>query len=161
MGDTRVVLVVEEDDVVRDRLAAWLSEAGFMPLTCAGPLAPEYTCPGGRGEACPLAEFADVAVLDLWLESDTAMVGTPGWQLLPYYIAMGKPVVALATEEDQLHPVPERLVTMLRRLPEKEQLLSAVRALAAEARVARATAAHVVRRVSLLDPVDARSEGAP
>lgn len=159
MNETRVVLVVEEDDVIRDRLAAWLSEGGFMPLTCAGPLAPEYTCPGGRGEACPLAEFADLAVLDLWLESDTAMEGTPGWQLLPYYVSMGKAVVALATEEDQIHPIPETLVTMLRRLPEKEQLLSAVRALVAQVRVARAASAHVVRRASLLERVEARAEG--
>lgn len=132
MHGTRTVLLVQEDDAAAERLGGWLASDGYWVLTCAGPLASTYACPGGRGEACPLADLADVVVLDTWLDSDTMMDGPPAWQLLLYYLSIGKRVVAMAAPGDPVDLASdERHVIVLRRPPEREELLSAVRALLA------------------------------
>jgi hypothetical protein len=56
------VLVVNEDLVEADRWAAWLEEAGFLTVLCAGPhLRPE--CPRLHGASCILREAVDAAVI--------------------------------------------------------------------------------------------------
>jgi DNA-binding response OmpR family regulator len=120
------VLLVEADSRERDRLGRALEEAGFEVLQCPGPGGPDYVCVGGRGERCPLAEAADVIVLDLWLRSDTIMTGTPGWELLSFYGSMAKPVVALSAPGDPFTPMGEGSVAVLRRPPELTELIAAV-----------------------------------
>lgn len=95
--DVAVVLVVEPDPDIRKRLASWLEGAGLEVLTCPGPSAPEYVCIGGRGLPCPLVEPADVVVLDPRLPNADLMTGTSGEQLLTYYLAAAKPVIALGS----------------------------------------------------------------
>lgn len=95
-------------------------------MACPGPGAPDYTCLGGRGETCPLARAADVVVLDLSLETDEAMRGTPGWQLLLYYVSAGKHVVALCGTEDPVRPPPDDQVAVVRRPARREALMRAV-----------------------------------
>lgn len=123
------VLVVEPDQEARRRLSSWLGEAGFNVTECPGPITPEYTCPAGRCEFCALAAAADVIVLDLWLESDTMMTGTPGCEVLFYYLSLNKPVVVLGHEEDPLRPLPQEGIAVLRRPPDRASLIAAVRAL--------------------------------
>ena len=74
--DRPVVLIVDRDADTRDRVGTWLEDAGLDVVACPGPTAPEFTCIGSRDGQCPLAQEADVIVLDLWLDSDAAMVGT-------------------------------------------------------------------------------------
>ncbi len=101
MRETPVVLLVEPERETRERLGAWLEDAGFEALTCPGPTFPEYTCVGVREHACPLAGGADLVVLDLWLDSERAMQGASSTQLLRYYLSSGRPVMALVHRRDR------------------------------------------------------------
>jgi hypothetical protein len=132
-----VVLVVDQDPEPRQRVAGWLREAGYEVLTCPGPVAPSYTCAGGRGELCPLARAAEVVVLNLELASDTVMKGTPALTLLCYYLGLGKAVVALGRPGDSIRPFQQERVVMIAWPPERRALLRAV-----AHHVIDATAAH-------------------
>src|ERR1700740_281426 len=79
------VLVVEHDKKERLRIGGILEGEGFGVVGCPGPRAPDYVCAGGLGLPCPIANQADVVVLDLRLGSDVLMRGTPAWELLIYY----------------------------------------------------------------------------
>ena len=122
------VLLVEPDEDVRDRIGEWLEDEGFDVLACPGPGAPQYTCVGSRAGSCPLEHDADVVVLNLFLASDAVIEGTPGEELLRYYLWKGHPVVALrhaAISAPATHPEPVRLVAWP---PDREELVQAVRA---------------------------------
>src|SRR6266511_2742711 len=58
--DGSVVLVVDRDPDTRDRIGAWLEDAGLDVLVCPGPTAPEFTCVGSGEGRCPLARAADL-----------------------------------------------------------------------------------------------------
>jgi len=139
-GQAAVVLVVEQDPGPRERVAGWLREAGYQVLACPGPVAPGYTCAGGRGELCPLALAAEVVVLDLGLASDMVMEGTPALELLCYYLAHGKAVVALGRPGGSVRPFEQERVVMLARPPERRALLRAVAGQVTEASAAYAPA---------------------
>lgn len=123
------VLLVAFDPQQRSRIGGWLEDDGFDVLMCPGPLAPDYTCLGGRGEACPLANEASIVVLDMRLAPDELMTGTPGWQILMYYVAAGMRVVAISGELDAFRPRPDDQVSVLQRPARREDLISAVREL--------------------------------
>ena len=123
----RVVLVVEADADERERLGSSLERAGFDVVQCPGPVSPDYICAGGLDGRCPLVEAADAVVLDLWLESDTVMVGTPSNELLDLYLASGKPVVTLGSVGPPDHRFDGERVTRLPRLPEPDEVVRAVR----------------------------------
>ena len=122
------VLVVNDDPNDRERIGGWLEEAGFDVLACPGPRSPDYVCLGGRDKPCPLAEEAGVVVLDMHLATDEAMIGTPGWDLLLYYLARGIKVVALSGIEDPVRPRPDDGVAVLQRPATRDALIEAVRA---------------------------------
>ena len=122
-GYTRSVLVVEADATERERLAAALEDDGFQVLLCSGPTEPDYTCIGARSGICPLATGEAVVVLDMSLESETVMMGTPAEDLLGMYLGSGHPVVTLGSRPGE--EVPGELLR-LRRHPEKADLVAAV-----------------------------------
>jgi hypothetical protein len=126
------VLIVEADPQERDRLGNALERSGFDVFGCTGPTGPEYVCVGGREGRCALIDGADVVVLDLWLRSDAAMVGTPSNELLRVYLAAGTPVVTLGTPDDR--GFAEEPVIHLDQRPEPEDLVRAVRTLTRNAR---------------------------
>ena len=120
---TRNVLVVEPNPIERERLAAALEGEGFQAFLCSGPTQPDYTCLGARAGTCPLASQDAVVVLDMSLDSDAVMSGTPAEDLLGLYLESGHPVVAL----DGTHRGDEtRRLICLRRHPETDALLTAV-----------------------------------
>jgi hypothetical protein len=121
-----VVLVVDQDPEPRERIAGWLTVAGYDVLTCPGPVAPSYTCVGGRGGLCPLALAAEVVVLNLELASDTVLAGTPALELLCYYLGLGKGVVALGRPGDSVRPYEQERVVLIGRPAEREALLRAI-----------------------------------
>ena len=131
------VLVVEHDVDERGRIGRLLESEGYEAILCPGPIAPDYTCLGGRGQSCPLAHEADLVVLNMRLASDVIMKGSPGWQLLVYYMEQGKPIVALSNGEDSVHPLTDDNVTTIRRPPDDRALVKAVRTLAAHAKAER------------------------
>jgi DNA-binding response OmpR family regulator len=98
--DQPVVLIVDRDPDTRDRVGGWLEDVGFDVVVCPGPTAPEFTCVGSREGRCPLAQDADVVVLDLWLESDAAMRGTRAVSLIRHYGSWGKPLVVMTDRHD-------------------------------------------------------------
>jgi hypothetical protein len=121
-------LVVESDDDERRRISTWLEDEGFTDVMfCPGPGAPDYTCVGGRGASCPLPNAADVVVVDLRLGSDEMLTGTPGWQLMLYYIELGKKVVAISGHEDSVRPRSDDQVRVVGRPLERHEFLSAMR----------------------------------
>ncbi len=120
------VLVVQADPVERERMGSWLEDAGYLVVTCPGPTEPDYTCVGARDGVCPLVEEADVVVLDMSLDSEAVMVGTPAEELLGLYLMTGRAVVALGSRPGEA--VPGQLAR-LRRHPDASTLLEAVRAL--------------------------------
>jgi hypothetical protein len=122
-GYTRSVLLVEADATERERLAAALEGDGFQVLLCSGPTEPDYTCIGARSGTCPLATEEAVVVLDMSLDSETVMMGTPAEDLLGMYVGSGHPVVALGSRPGE--EVPGQLLR-LRRHPEKADLVTAV-----------------------------------
>jgi hypothetical protein len=120
------VLVVEADPAERGRLGGWLEAAGFPVLVCPGPTEPDYTCIGSRGRTCPLAADASVVVLDMSLDSETMMLGTPAEELLGLYRSTGHRVVVLGSRPGEEDP---GLLVRLRRDPEREEFVAAVRSL--------------------------------
>jgi len=122
-----VALVVEQDDEMRARLAEWLDDAGFTTLVCAGPRPPDFSCPGGSGLVCGLAEASDLVVLDLEMASDSLLEGPPGWQLLQYYVDTGKPVVVLADAGDPAYELRLDGVFVVHRPPLRGQLVEGAR----------------------------------
>ncbi len=132
-GRRTAVLVVEADAGERGRLGDELERAGFDVLLCPGPMPPDYTCVGSRQGACPLVASADVVVLDLWLESDTVLAGTPAEELLELYVAAGRPVVALGAGKRMVDIYGEEPVVVLERRPPAEAMVRAVQHLLASA----------------------------
>ncbi|HET7868714.1 MAG TPA: response regulator [Actinomycetota bacterium] len=123
------VLVVESEEWIRDLLVLWLEDAGFDVMTCPGPRGPEFSCAGATKEGCPLAEGAELIVLDLELESDFLMCGVAGWELLHYYRSLDKPVVVLTGFEDAIRPLPSDRIAVLPRPPDRDGLVEAIRVL--------------------------------
>lgn len=121
------ILVVEADDDERRQMSAWLEGEGYDVMFCPGPAEPDYTCLGGRGLPCPLAQAADVVVIDLTLRSDAMMTGTPGWMLMLYYYEMGKRIVAISNMDAPVQPRPEDSVSIIRRPYDRETFLSTLR----------------------------------
>jgi DNA-binding response OmpR family regulator len=122
-----VALVVEQDPETRAQVAGSLEDAGFVVLTCGGPMAPDVACPAGDGGVCPLADSADIVVLDLELASDTMFEGMPGWQLLSYYCDTGKPVVAIAEAGELVSPGADERLEVVRRPVQQDTLVRACR----------------------------------
>jgi CheY-like chemotaxis protein len=120
---TRNILVVEPNPIERERLAAALEGEGFQAFLCSGPTQPDYTCLGARAGTCPLAVQDAVVVLDMSLDSDAVMLGTPAEDLLDLYLESGHRVVAL--DASHRGDEPGRLLH-LRRHPETDALLTAV-----------------------------------
>ncbi len=100
--DRPVVLIVDADPDTRDRVGGWLEDAGLDVVACPGPTAPEFTCIGSRDGRCPLAQKADLIVLDLWLDSDAAMVGTRAWNLVRFYRSLNKPLLVMSDRHDDV-----------------------------------------------------------
>jgi hypothetical protein len=120
------VLVVEADTAERERFGSALEAAGFQVLTCPGPTEPDYTCIGARGGICPLVEEAVVVVLDMSLDSEALMTGTPAEEILGLYLTSGRPVVVLGSRPGA--GIEGQLVR-LRRHAEGDALVAAVREL--------------------------------
>jgi hypothetical protein len=129
-----VVLIVEQDGGWRDRIGAWLEEDGHEVVACPGPCHPDYSCVATRNRPCALANAADVVVLDLWLASDRALLGTSSVRLLRYYLSAGKRVVALSSRANDAWLAKQFLDGPLVALdwpPDRRDLRETVRALVA------------------------------
>jgi hypothetical protein len=127
-GGGLTVLVVEADADERERLGNVLERGGYDVVLCPGPVGPDYVCIGGREGRCPLIDASDVVVLDLWLESDTLMMGTPSDELLRLYLSAGKPVITLGSAEPPAPDPRNEPIAHLARRPDPDGLLRAVRA---------------------------------
>jgi hypothetical protein len=57
------------------------------------------------------------------------MRGTPGWELLIYYMEHGKRIVALSNGEDAVHPLSDERVIAVRRPADDRAIVRAVREL--------------------------------
>lgn len=121
-----LVLVVEPDREVRELLRRWLAGTGAEVLFCPGPRAPRYRCVGGQGGPCPLAEAADVVVLDLDLDSEVAGEGTACEELVSYYTGLGTPVVAFGPYAQVVRPYAESGVRAIGWPVRREELIKAV-----------------------------------
>jgi len=121
-GRQPVALVVAFDRRIGARTAKLLEGMGFDVLWCPGPSGPDYTCIAVRRAHCPLAETADVIVLDLWLESDARTEGARSLDLLQYYRSTGAPVIALDHGAEWPRFFPEHQVTVLAWPPDPVQL---------------------------------------
>ena len=137
-GYTRSVLVVEHDPTERERLASTLEGDGFQVLLCSGPTEPDYTCIGSRSGTCPLAAEEAVVVLDMSLDSETVMMGTPAEELLEMYLGSGHPVLALGSR-----PGEEMSGRLLRRRRHPEAAVLIGGCLAAGLSEALGTRSHV------------------
>jgi len=138
--DTRrsVVLVVEQDPELRDRIGFWLEEDGHEVVACPGPSSPDYTCVAARGTPCALTKAADAVVLDLWLASDRALVGTSSARLLGIYLSAGKPVVALSARHEDTWMAKRFLgapLVVLDWPPDRRELRETVRGVLASSRM--------------------------
>lgn len=134
-GGRAVVLIVEQDPEMRDRIGSWLESDGHQVLACPGPTHPDYTCVAARGTPCALANAADVVVLDLWLASDRLLMGTSSTRLLGHYLAGGQPVVAISSRPDNTRLAKlflEEALIVVEWPPERRELCETVRAVLRE-----------------------------
>lgn len=115
MTGTWIVLLVEGDERRAQQIRAWLTGEGYSVATCSGPVAPLYSCPHESADRCPLAELADVVLLDLSIDTDAVMEGVPGWVLLDEYRAAGKPVIALSEPGTLIEGLADSSVVVLGR----------------------------------------------
>lgn len=132
MGSKSVVLLVENDPDLRDRIGGWLEDAAFDVVACPGPSWPDYSCVAVRGTACPLAQAADIVILDLWLASDSVLIGTSSTQLLSYYVGSGKPVIGISSRQDHsrlLKRFVDQELVLLDWPPERRELAETARAM--------------------------------
>jgi hypothetical protein len=100
MRSNTTVLLVQSDDGDRDLMRSWLEASGLDVLMCPGPVGPGYVCVGERSGRCPLAEAADVVVVDGRLESGEVPDGTSPYDLVVLYRTLGRPVVVLGGDDD-------------------------------------------------------------
>lgn len=122
------VLVVEPEEPIRERIGRLTEEAGFVVVTCPGPHAPHYECIGMLKDGCPLAEGADVVVLDMELDSDLAIQGTSAVELVGFYLRKGRSVVALCRDHREVvHPYVEEPVSLLRWPADEDRLVPVLR----------------------------------
>ncbi len=126
----RAVLIVEADAVERERLGDICESLGYDVTVCFGPTGPDYTCVGEREGQCPLVDAADLVILDTWLDSDTASMGTPASELLTLYHANGLPVLTLGAPRGAVDVFGEEPVVHLSRMPSTDQLTDALALLA-------------------------------
>jgi len=122
-------LVVESEEWLLELLIPWVRDAGVEVVTCPGPQGPDFDCAGASRYGCPLAESADLIVLDLELESDLLMCGVAAWELLHYYRFLDKPVVVLTGFEDAIRLLPGDRIAVLPRPPDRDGLVEAIRVL--------------------------------
>jgi hypothetical protein len=122
------ILLVEADDIDRERYGRWLDDAGYEVVACPGPRGPEYTCVGSRTGVCPLTRGVELIVLDTRLDSELAVAGASAADLVSVYRATGKPVVVLDPEAGR-PPLPEPGVVRLAWPPDRSDLVLAARAL--------------------------------
>lgn len=132
--DSPVVLVVEPDERDRDLYGEWLENAGMTPINCPGPKVPGFSCLGTCGRPCPLAEVADIAVLDARQLPGLSKRGLPAWRLLRYYLGRGKPVVVIADQYRKDRASRPEQVKVLSTNPGLESLLLGVKSMLKEAR---------------------------
>jgi len=128
-----LVLLVGPDGADRERHGAWLEDAGMTPINCPGPRIPGFTCLGMCGGPCPLAEVADVAILDTRQLPGISEKGLPAWRLLRYYLSQGKPVVVIADGYRKDRTFRPEQVAILRPNPGPESLLLLVKMMLREA----------------------------
>jgi hypothetical protein len=121
------VLVVQADVAERESTGSLLEASGFEVLLCPGPTEPDYTCVGARGNVCPLAQDASLVVLDMSLDSEAVLAGTPAEDLLGLYLMTGHRIVVLGSHPGE--EVPGQLIRLPRH-PDQGALLEAIRALA-------------------------------
>lgn len=107
------VLLVTDRHSVEDSIGEALIRAGYDVFQCPGPRPPGYTCVGGCGGRCALAEGCDVVVLDADLGSDAVGHGTSAWDLLRYYQRLARPVVVLAGADEVPGWYADERVTLL------------------------------------------------
>ncbi|HYM51261.1 MAG TPA: response regulator [Candidatus Limnocylindrales bacterium] len=131
---TPTVLLVEADAGDRERYGAWLEEAGLTVINCPGPHLPGFSCTGVCGGPCPLIDVADIAVLDTRNLPGIDRRGLPGWRLLRFYLAQGKPVVVIADRYRKERAFRPEQVFVLKPQPGEQSLLLAVRSMLREAR---------------------------
>ena len=129
-----VVLLVEPNERDRELYGAWLEDAGMTPINCPGPKVPGFTCLGTCGRPCPLAEVADLAVVDTRQLPGLSTRGLPAWRLLRYYLGRGKPVVVIADHHRKDRTFRSEQVMVLSPNPGLESLLLSVRSMLKEAR---------------------------
>ena len=123
------VLLVESEAWLREPIVPRVREAGFEVLTCPGPQGPDFDCAGPSMYGCLLGESADLIVLDLELESDLLLCGVAAWELLHYYRSLDKPVIVLTGFDDAIQPLPGNRIAVLRRPPDRDALVEAIRVL--------------------------------
>lgn len=129
-----VVLLVEPVERDRELYGAWLEDAGMTPINCPGPKVPGFSCLGTCGRPCPLAEVADLAVLDTRQLPGLSKRGLPAWRLLRYYLGQGKPVVVIADQYRKDRTFRPEQVRVLSPNPGLESLLLSVKSMLKEAR---------------------------
>lgn len=139
------VLVVEPDEIERDRIALWLEREGYRVMVCPGPQAPEFACIGVRSGTCPLARSADVVVLDMRLGGDEVMHGVAAWELVGLYRRAGAAVVAIASSGETAAAADVAEIEVVRRPAREPDLVAAVRA--ARKRSAAAASASIAAGV--------------
>lgn len=128
-GAAMNVLVVESDDGFRELYSTWLQAAGFDVLGCPGSQEPDFECAGASRYGCPLADTADLIVLDLELQSDLLLCGVAAWELLQYYRSVDRPVVVLSGADDAIRPLPGDRMAVLRHRPDRDALIEAIHVL--------------------------------
>ena len=98
-------------------------------LTCPGPERPDFDGAGATKYACPVAESADLIVLDLELECDLLVCGVAAWGLLHYDRSIERPVVVLWGIDDPMRPLPGDRIAVLRRPPDRDAVVETTRVL--------------------------------
>jgi DNA-binding response OmpR family regulator len=127
VGSSGSVLLVEADAQLRDRIGEWLEHSGFEVFLCPGPSAPSYTCLASRARPCALVKATDIVVLDLWLASDSVMLGTTATELLAHYLSNDRPVVVIDPGHDELLSFMDEIAARVEWPPERRDLVESVR----------------------------------
>ncbi|HET9672813.1 MAG TPA: hypothetical protein VFQ40_08205, partial [Actinomycetota bacterium] len=83
------------DHAIRTSVGGWLEAAGYDVILCTGPTDPDYRCVAEVNGVCPLADAADLIVLDAWLQSDADDRGPGAPDLVRFYRSKDRPLIVL------------------------------------------------------------------
>jgi CheY-like chemotaxis protein len=120
------VLIVSDDPGLSYEIGGWLEAAGLQVLECPGPRQNHQICIGLKTHRCPLAQPADLVILDMHPSERDLVDTSPRKDLAAVYNETDTSVIALVDDASRTFQPGVDGTAVLNRLVGRGDLLEAV-----------------------------------